>query len=394
MSKQDVYIVSAARTAIGNFNGAIASVPTPKLGSIAVQEAVQRAGIDGSLIEEAHMGCVLIGALGQAPARQAVLGAGLPQSIPCVTLHKVCGSGLETVITTGRAICLGEIDVAIAGGMENMSAAAFALPKARSGYKMGHGQFLDLMIHDGLWDPYNDIHMGTIAERCVAKTGLSRDEQDDFAVSSYTRSNKAIEEGSNKWEIVPVEIPQRKGDAVIFAEDESPKLFNEAKLRKLKPAFDKNGTITAGNASSINDGAAALILASEQAIKKHNLKPLARIVSWGHGALAPDEFPIAPEIAVKSALKTAKLEAKDISYWEINEAFAAVAVLAMKEFDLNPDIVNILGGAISMGHPIGCSGARILTTLLNVLNIKQGKYGLATLCIGGGEANALIIERV
>ncbi len=395
MSKNDVFIVSAARTAVGSFNGSLTSVPATKLGSIAIAESMKRAGISGDALGEVYMGNVLTGAIGQAPARQASLGAEIPDSVPCTTIGKVCGSGLQTVILAARALALGECDAAVAGGMENMSATAYALPKARGGYRMGNGQLIDMMVNDGLWDVYNNLHMGLCADGVAAEENVSREEQDDFAVASYTRARKATEEGTNKWEIVPVEIPQRKGDPKIFDIDEGPQVFNEQKMRGLKPAFNRDGgTVTAGNASSINDGGGAVVLATEDAIKEHNLKPLARIVSWGFGAREPKRFPLAPVISVKNALKAAGLEAKDISFWEINEAFAVVSLLAMREFKLEVDIVNPLGGAISIGHPIGASGTRILTTLLNVLNINKGKYGLATLCIGGGEGNALIVERV
>jgi acetyl-CoA C-acetyltransferase len=395
MSKRDVFIVSATRTAVGSFLGSLTAIPATKLGSISIQEAVKRAGVTGEIVEEVYMGNVLTGALGQAPARQASIGAGVPVSVPCTTIGKVCGSGLQSVILSARGMMLGETDVTVAGGMENMSAAAYALKKAREGYRMGTGEIVDMMVNDGLWDVYNNIHMGMCADMTAAEEKVTRKEQDDFAVVSYTRARIASEEGTNKWEIVPVEIPQRKGDPKIFDLDEGPQVFNEQKMRGLKPAFTKDGgTITAGNASSINDGAAAVVLATEDAVKKHNLKPLARIVSWGFGAVEPRRFPVAPVIAIKNALKAAGMGAEDISFWEINEAFAVVTLLAMREFKLDVDIVNLLGGAISIGHPIGASGARILTTLLNVLNLKKGKYGLAALCIGGGEGNAMIVERI
>lgn len=395
MDKKEVFIVSAARTAVGSFNGALSSVPATKLGSIAIAGALQKAGIKGSSVQEVYMGHVLTGSLGQAPARQACLGAEIPNSAPCTTIGKVCGSGLQSAILAARGMMLGETSVTVAGGMENMTATAYALPNARSGYRMGNGQLIDMMVNDGLWDVYNNKHMGMCCDAVAKEENITREEQDDFAVASYTRARKATEEGTNKWEITPVEIPQRKGDPIVFDKDEGPQVFNEQKMRSLKPAFVKDGgTITAGNASSINDGGAAVVLATEEAVKEHNLKPLARIVSWGFGAREPERFPLAPVIAVKNALKAAQLEAKDISYWEINEAFAVVTLAAMREFKLELDIVNPLGGAISIGHPIGASGARILTTLVNVLNFKKGKYGLATLCIGGGEGNAMIIERV
>jgi acetyl-CoA C-acetyltransferase len=395
MSKKDVYIVSAARTAVGSFNGSLTSVPATKLGSIAIEGALDRAGVKAEQVGECYMGNVLSGALGQAPARQAWIGAQGPASVPCTTISKVCGSGLQTAILAARGMALGESDIMVAGGMENMSATAYALPKARAGYRMGNGQMIDMMVNDGLWDVYNNKHMGMCCDLTAGAENVSREEQDNYAVASYTRARKATEDGTNKWEIVPVEIPQRKGDPKIYEIDEGPQVFNEEKMRKLKPAFNRDGgTVTAGNASSINDGAGAVVLASEDAIKANNLTPLARIVSWGFGALEPERFPLAPVIAVKNALKAAGLEAKDIGWWEINEAFAVVTLLAMREFNLDIDIVNPLGGAISIGHPIGGSGTRILTTLLNVLNINKGKYGLATLCIGGGEGNALIVERV
>ncbi len=395
MSKNDVFIVSAARTAVGSFNGSLTTVPATKLGSIAIAEAVKRAGVPGEAIGEIYMGNVLSGALGQAPARQAALGAEIPNSVPCTTISKVCGSGLQTVILAARGVMLGESDFSLAGGMENMSATSYALPKARGGYRMGNGQLVDMMVNDGLWDVYNNKHMGLCVDGVAAEEKVTRKEQDDFAVESYTRARKATQEGTNKWEIVPVEIPQRKGDPKVFDVDEGPQVFNEEKMRNLKPAFNRDGgSVTAGNASSINDGGGAVMLASESAVKEHNLTPLARIVGWGFGAREPERFSLAPVIAVKNALKATGLEAKDIDWWEINEAFAVVTLLAMREFKLDLDIVNPLGGAISIGHPIGASGTRILTTLLNVMNSKKGKYGLATLCIGGGEGNALIIERV
>jgi len=359
MSRKEVFICSAARTPVGEFQGSLTTVPATKLGTITIAEALKRAGIKPDVIDECYMGNVLTGALGQAPARQAWIGAEGPASVPCTTVGKVCGSGLQSVILGARGLMLGEGDVMVTGGMENMTATAYALPQARNGYRMNAGKkaLLDMMVNDGLWDVYNDIHMGMCCDMTAKEENVSREEQDDYAVASYTRAQKATAEGLNKWEIVPVEIPQRKGDPIVFAEDEGPKVFNEAKMRKLKPAFNRDGgTVTAGNASSINDGAGAVVIATEEGMKKHGMTPLARI--------------------------------------EINEAFAAVTLLAMREFKLGMDNVNPLGGAISIGHPIGASGTRILTTLLNVLNMNKGKYGLATLCIGGGEGNAMIVERV
>jgi acetyl-CoA C-acetyltransferase len=390
LSVSEVYIVSAARTAVGRFGGSLASVPAPLLGGTVVEAALERAGLSGEAVGEVYFGCVLTGGLGQAPARQASLAAKVPESVPCTTVGKVCGSGLQSVIVAARALKLGEVDVAVAGGMENMSAAAYAVPKARSGLRLGHGEILDMMVKDGLWDVYSDLHMGALADMLAREENITRE---DYAVVSYKRALKAAEEGITAWEIAPVKIPQRKGDPLIFEEDEGPKIFNEAKMRKMGPAFNpKDGTVTAGNASSINDGAAAVVLANEAGIEKHNLKPLARIVAWGSVAVEPKRFPKAPIKAIQGALDNAGLKAADIDIWEINEAFAIVPILAMRELDLELEKVNPLGGAVSIGHPIGASGSRILTTLLNGLRVKKGKLGLSALCIGGGEGNAMIVE--
>ena len=397
MSRKEVFICSAARTAVGSFNGSLAGIPAAKLGAVAIAEAVKRANITPDAVGEVYMGCVLAGALGQAPARQAWLGAQGAIGTPCTTISKVCGSGLQATIMAARALALGEVDVAIGGGMENMTATAYALPQARNGYRMNTPKngLLDMMVVDGLWDVYNDIHMGMCCDLTAKEEGVTRQQQDDYAVASYTRAQMATKEGLNKVEIAPVMIPQKKGDPIAFVEDEGPKVFNEAKMRALKPAFNKDGgTVTAGNASSINDSGAAILMATAEGVKKHGLTPMAKVVSWGFGAVEPRRFPVAPVIAIRNALKAASLEAKEISFWEINEAFAAVTLLAMREYKLPLEIVNPFGGAISIGHPIGASGGRILTTLLNVLDKNKGKYGLATLCIGGGEGTALIVERV
>ncbi len=397
MSKKDVFICSAVRTPVGEFQGSLATVPVTRLGALTIGEAVKRAGVKLDAVEECYMGCILTGALGQNPARQAWIGAEGPVKVPCTTIGKVCGSGLQSVIMATRGMMLDEADVMVAGGMENMTGTAYALPQARAGYRMNVPKkgMLDMMVNDGLWDVYNDIHMGMCCDLTAKEENVSREDQDDYAVMSYQRAQKATAEGLNKWELVPVEIPQRKGDPIVFDKDEGPNIFNEAKLRKLKPAFNRDGgTVTAGNASSINDGAGAVVLATEEGVKANGLTPLARIVSWGFGAVEPRRFPLAPPISVKNALKAADLKAEDIDFWEINEAFAVVTLLCMREFNLSTDIVNPLGGAISIGHPVGASGTRILATLLNVLNINKGKYGLATLCIGGGEGNAMIVERM
>ncbi len=395
MSNTEVYIVSSARTAVGGFGGSLASVPSASLGSVAIQAALERAGLKGDAVQEVSMGCVLSAGQGQAPARQASLGAGVPESVPCTTVNKVCGSGLQAAILMARPLGLGEIDIAVAGGMENMSACPYALPKARNGYRLGHGEVVDLMVRDGLWDVYDDIHMGMCADRLAKAQDISREMQDDIAVASYERAVAAIADGRAKPEIAPVAVPSRKGPPVIFDEDEGPKIFDEAKMRKMGPAFNrKDGTITAGNASSINDGAAAVVLANPAGLEAHRLTPAARIVSWGVGAMAPGKFPLAPTIAIERALRAAGMTADDIDFWEINEAFAIVPILAMRAFDIPHERVNTLGGAISIGHPIGASGARILVTLLNVLRLEKARYGLATLCIGGGEGIAMIVERL
>jgi len=396
MSEREVFVVGAARTAVGSFQGGLSTVPAPRLGALCIAESVKRAGVPHDAIDEVMMGQVLTGAQGQAPARQASIFAGLPDSIPCMTIGKVCGSGLQTIILGTRTIKAGEGDVLVAGGQENMTLASYALEKARSGYRLFNGELVDMMVRDGLWDVYTNQHMGSCADKTAAECEVGREEQDDYATLSYTRAQKAIADGKFKGEIVPVEIPQRKGDPVIFDTDEGPGVFNEQKMRKLRPAFEKGETasITAGNASSINDGAGAVVLASAEAVKAHNLTPMARIVSSGLGARESHHFPLAPIIAIKNALASAGFKASDIDRWEINEAFAIVPILAMKEFDLTTDSVNLWGGAISIGHPIGASGTRIFITLMSVLKDTGGRYGLCTPCIGGGEGNAVIIEKL
>jgi len=396
MSEHEVFVVGAARTAVGSFLGGLSTVPAPRLGALCIRESIKRAGISDDVIDEVMMGQVLTGAQGQAPARQASIFAGLPASIPCTTIGKVCGSGLQTIILGTRTIKAGEADIIVAGGQENMTLASYALEKARTGYRLFNGELVDMMVRDGLWDVYTNQHMGSCADKTAAEYEVGREEQDDYATLSYTRAQKAIADGKFKGEIIPVEIPQRKGDPVIFDTDEGPGVFNEQKMRKLRPAFEKGETasITAGNASSINDGAGAVVLASAEAVKKHKLTPVARIVSSGLGARESHHFPLAPIIAVKNALARAGFKASDIDRWEINEAFAIVPILAMKKFDLTTDNVNLWGGAISIGHPIGASGTRIFITLLSVLKDTGGRYGLCTPCIGGGEGNAVIIEKL
>lgn len=394
MQGKEVFIVSAVRTAVGSFLGVFKDVPAVRLGATAIQAAVKRAGLDPKLVDEVYMGCVLTGGLGQAPARQAAIYAGLPNAVPCTTIGKVCGSGLQAVVLGAKAIALGDCEVVVAGGMESMTQAPYVLAKARQGYRMGKDVLIDSMVHDGLWDAYGDKHMGLCAELCAQKYKFTREMQDDFAIESYRRSKAAIAAGEFAREIVPFEIAQKKGPPVQVATDEEPGRGDPDKMRTLKPAFDpKNGTITAGNASSINDGAAALVLASAEAIKRHGLKPIARIVSYGGAAQEPEWFTTAPIPAMQKALARSNWKTSDVDLWEINEAFAVVTMAALQDLKLDHAKVNVRGGAVSIGHPIGCSGARILVTLLHLMEDKKATRGCASLCIGGGEALAMTVSR-
>ncbi|MFN7135323.1 MAG: thiolase family protein, partial [Myxococcales bacterium] len=345
-------------------------------------------------VQQVLMGCVLQGGVGQAPARQAALYAGLPESTPCVTVNKVCGSGMQTIISAAQAIKSGDADCIVAGGMESMSNAPYFSHALRNGARMGNVEFKDLMIHDGLWDPYSDQHMGNCGEKCATDHGFSRSAQDEYAMESTRRAQKAQAEGLFKAEIVPVEVPQKKGDALVVSEDEGPKLARPDKIAGLKPAFKKDGTITAANASSINDGASAVVVMSEERAKKENRPILARLVSWGGAARAPVEFTIAPADAMKVALTRASLKATDVDLYEINEAFAVVAMANNKLLELPTDRVNVRGGAVVLGHPIGSSGCRIVVSLLHTMKDLGKKRGLASICIGGGEALATVWERV
>ncbi|MBX7148194.1 acetyl-CoA C-acetyltransferase [bacterium] len=390
---RDVVIVGAARTPVGSFMGSLSSLTAPQLGAIAIKEAVKRAGIKPELVEEAIMGNVLTGAVGQSPARQAILGAGLPKEVSALTIGKVCGSGLKSVMLAVQAIKSGEADCVVAGGMESMSKAPYALTEARAGLRMGHGKMIDTMIHDGLWDPYNNVHMGNCAEKCAKEYNVTREMQDAHAAESYRRAQKAVKEGVFKDEIAAVTISSKKGDVVIDS-DEEPGKGSIDKLATLRPAFDKEGTVTAGNASSINDGAAALVLMSADKANELGLKPLAKIVASAQASIEPVWFTMAPSVAMEKALEKAKLKASDIDLWEVNEAFSVVAVANNKKIGIPDDKVNVNGGAVAIGHPIGASGARILVTLLYALKARNAKRGLASLCIGGGEGVALIVERV
>ena len=390
---RDVVIAAAARTPVGSFQGALADVPATKLGSIAIEAAVERAGISPDEVDECIMGCVLPAGLGQAPARQAALGAGLDKSVGCLTINKVCGSGLKAVMLAFDLVRLGEAEIVVAGGMESMSRAPYALDKARGGYRMGDGKIVDLMVKDGLWDVYNDFHMGSAAEMCGEKYGFTREIQDEFAIESYTRAQDAQKDGRLTDEITPVSVPQRKGDPKIVDEDEGPGQLLREKVSKLRPAFKKDGAITAVNASSINDGGAALVVMSAELAKEKGIEPLAKIVAHSTAAREPEWFTTAPVDAMNKLFDKTGLTASDIDVFEINEAFAVVTLAANKEFDLDPAKVNVNGGSVAIGHPIGASGARILITLLYAMKQRDAKHGLATLCIGGGEAVALMVER-
>lgn len=385
-------IVSAVRTPIGGFMGSLSSLKATELGSIAIKEAVSRAGIKGGDVSEVIMGCVLPAGLGQAPARQAAIGAGLPDSVPCMTINKVCGSGLKTVMLADQAIKCGDAEIVVAGGFESMSNAPYYLLKARAGYRMGNGVLIDGMVHDGLWDVYNDYHMGSAAELCAREMNITREDQDAFAEQSYKRTLNAIEQGHFKEEIVPVEVASKK-ETITVTEDDDPKKVNFEKAKTLRPSFAKDGTVTAFNASSINDGAAAVVVMSADKAKELGLTPLARIVSQGSFAHKPEWFTTAPAYAIEKVLKKANLTTADIDLYESNEAFAVQSCAVMQLAKLDPEKVNVRGGAIAMGHPIGASGARILTTLLYAMKDNNAKRGLATLCIGGGEASAIIVER-
>ena len=388
-----VYIVSAARTPIGAFLGSLAALSAPKLGAVAIRAALERAGLVADAVDEVFMGNVLSAGIGQAPARQASLASGIPNTVPTTGVSKVCGSGLQAVVFGAKTVALGDADVVVAGGMESMSNVPYYLPKGRTGYRMGDGAVVDGMIFDGLFDPYHKFHMGEAAELCAKEFGLSREAQDAFAHESYRRARLAATDGSFKSEIAPVEVPGSKGETTVVGEDEEPKRYLPDKMPGLKPAFKKDGTITAANASKIDDGAAAVVLVSERAVKERGLRPLARIVGYGSAAQAPEWFTTAPAVAIERTLARLGLRTGDIDLYEINEAFAVVAMACTTKCGLDPAAVNVRGGAVALGHPIGASGARVLTTLLYAMEAKNAKRGLATLCIGGGEAVAVVVER-
>lgn len=386
-------IVSAVRTPLGSFNGLFSSVPATTLGSIVVAEALKRINVKPDRVDEVYMGCVLSAGLGQAPARQASIGAGIPHSVGATTVNKVCGSSLKTVIMASQAVVLGDARIVVAGGMENMTRAPYLLEKARQGYRLGHAELVDSLVKDGLWDVYNNFHMGRGGELCAAKYRLTRRELDDFALESYRRAQEAIATGTFKREIVPVDTAQRKGAPLTVTEDEEPNRVDLSKLRELKPVFQEDGVLTVGNSPSCNDGAAAVVVMAEEEAAQLGLAPMARIVGYAGVALAPEWFTIAPIEAIKLVLKKTGLSIGDIDLFEINEAFSAVSLAINRELGLDPKRVNINGGAVALGHPIGATGARLLTTLLYAMEARGVRRGLASLCIGGGEALAIIVER-
>jgi acetyl-CoA C-acetyltransferase len=393
MSLPPVYIVSAARTPIGAFQGQLSSLSAPRLGAVAIQGALKRANLSPETIEEVFMGNVLTAGVGQAPARQAMIYAGIPNTTPATTVGKVCGSGLQAIVFGARTIALGDADLVVAGGMESMSNAPYYLFQARGGYRMGDGKLVDGMIFDGLWDPYGNVHMGTCGDKCAAEYKISREAQDAFATESFRRAVAAQKEGLFDAEIEPVLVPQKKGDPITVARDEGPLKGDPSKFAGLRAAFSKDGTITAANASSINDGASAVILASEKAVKQHNLEPLGRIAGYANAAQAPEWFTTAPAKAIANVEAKLGIKASEIDLFEINEAFAVVAMVCAQIAGIDPSRVNVRGGAVALGHPIGASGARIVTTLLHAMKDQGKKRGLATLCIGGGEAVAMVVER-
>ncbi|MBE3570919.1 MAG: acetyl-CoA C-acetyltransferase [Bacillales bacterium] len=393
MRKTEAVIVSAVRTAIGSFNGALKDISAPELGAVTIKAAFEKAGVKPEQVDEVIMGNVLQAGLGQNPARQAAIQAGLPYSVSAMTINKVCGSGLKAVHLATQAILAGDAEIVVAGGMENMSQAPYLLKNARDGFKMGDQKLIDSMISDGLWCAFNDYHMGVTAENLCAQYGISRQEQDEFAAWSQEKAAKAIEEGKFKDEIVPVQIPQRKGEPVIFDTDEYPKKGTTVeKLASLRPAFKKDGSVTAGNASGINDGAAALLVMSKEKAEELGLKPLVTIKGNANAGVDPSIMGIGPVSAVKKALEKASMSIEEMELIEANEAFAAQSLAVDRELHFNKDILNVNGGAIALGHPIGASGARILVTLIHEMKRRNAKKGLATLCIGGGQGVATIVE--
>lgn len=390
---KEVYIISAVRTPIGSFLGSLSTVPAPKLGATAIKGAIEKANIQSDLIDEVFMGSVLQANLGQAPARQAAIFAGISDSVPATTVNKVCASGMKAISLAAQSILAGDNDIVVAGGMENMSMVPHYVD-ARNGTKLGNITMTDGMVKDGLTDVYDQIHMGVCADACATEYNFSREEQDNFAIESYKRAAKAWEEGKFDNEIVPVEVPQRRGEPIIVSKDEEYTNVKIDRISTLRPAFSKEGTVTAANASTLNDGASALILASKEAVEKHNLKPIAKVVGYGDASQEPKWFTTAPAKAVPVALDKAGLKISDIDFWELNQAFSVVGLVNTKILGLDPSKVDVNGGAVALGHPLGNSGSRIIVTLINVLKQNGGKYGAAGICNGGGGASAMVIENI
>jgi acetyl-CoA C-acetyltransferase len=391
---KEAYIVSAVRTPIGSFGGKLASLSATQLGALAIKGALQKIGLDGQEVEEVFMGNVVSANLGQAPARQAAVGAGLGYQVPCTTINKVCSSGMKAAMFGAQSVMLGIRDVVVVGGMESMSNIPFYVPNARWGYKYGNGEFVDGLVKDGLFEAYYEFPMGNCADNTAKEMSLSREAQDDYAIRSYKLAAESWEKGYFKDEVIPVEVPQRRGDALVVDTDEEFKNVNFDKIRGLKPVFGKEGTVTAANASTINDGAAAMVIMSKEKADALGLKPLAKIVGFGDAAQDPIWFTTSPALAIPNALKMAGLSKNDIDFYEINEAFSAVALANIQKLELDADKVNVFGGAVALGHPLGASGARIMTTLISVLNQKDAQFGAAGICNGGGGASAIVLERV
>ncbi len=391
---EEVYIISAVRTPIGSFGGSLSGFTAVELGSKAIKGALDKAGVSPDQVNEVFMGNVISSGLGQAPARQAAIGAGLGYNVPCTTVNKVCASGMKSVMFGAQSIMLGINDVVVAGGMESMSNVPYYIPKARFGYKYGHGQMLDGLMHDGLWEAYHGFPMGSCADNTAREMNISREAQDEYAINSYKRAAAATEAGKFKDEIIPVEIPQRKGDPIIMSEDEEYKNVSFDKIPALRPVFNKDGTVTAANASTINDGSSALVLVSKKKLNELGVKPLAKIIGFADAAQEPLWFTTAPSEAIPRAIKHAGLTASDVDFYEINEAFAVVALANNQKLGLDAEKVNINGGAVALGHPLGTSGARIITTLHSVLAQNNGRIGVAGICNGGGGASAIVIEKV
>ncbi len=391
---KEVYIISAVRTPIGSFGGALKDFSATKLGAVAIKGAIEKAGVKAELVNDVLMGSVMQANLGQAPARQAAKFAGLPNEVNCTTINKVCASGMKAIAQAAQSILLGDADIVVAGGMESMSNVPFYSENLRWGNKYGNVSMIDGLAKDGLTDVYDGKAMGNAAELCASTCNVSRQEQDAFAIESYKRSQAAVNDGKFDNEIIPIEIPQRKGDPILFSKDEEPFNVKFDKIPELKGAFVKDGTVTAANASTMNDGAAALVLMSKEKADELGLKPIAKILSYADAEQAPEWFTTTPSVAVPKAVAKAGLKMEDIAYWELNEAFAVVGIENSKRMKLDPAKVNVNGGAVSIGHPLGCSGARIIVTLINVLKQNNGKYGAAGICNGGGGASAIVIENV